>query len=94
MFKKEKSVRKCYNMQEVIVPNEVVEMVRAYRNVTQLPLGKLDLVRETSSNTYWSVDPGTFPGFINWPDAASLLVNMFLEEIKGEYTTYPLQGIK
>jgi hypothetical protein len=80
VFRKEMVGTRRIALREIAMTAGVADVLTRFRLGTGLAVGDLDLVRESESGTYWSVDPGSFPSFELWPDAAPLLVDAILRE--------------
>lgn len=63
-------------------PTDIKEIILKWKEKHKLLFGHLDMVRETSSNKLYIVDPGTFPEFSNWHgnyDPVSKICDMIVE---------------
>ncbi|MFX1498745.1 MAG: RimK family alpha-L-glutamate ligase [Promethearchaeota archaeon] len=80
--KKKPMVNEHAPVEVIETPNDIEEIIFKWKDKHNLLFGHLDMIRESSSNKLYVVDPGTFPEFSNWHgnyDPVSKICDMIIE---------------
>ena len=75
-------------MEEVVPSEDMVSIIKKWKEYHDIPFGHLDVIKEESTNKIYVVDPGNFPEFTNWkhnddpcPKICNIILNR-IEELK------------
>jgi len=85
-----------HNSVKVIeTPSDIRDIIFKWKKAYNLLFGHLDIVRETSSNKLYIVDPGSFPEFSNWKcedEPISMICDLIIERYKNIKKHTKIQG--
>jgi len=71
-------------MTEITPSQDMIAILRKWREYHDIPFGHLDVIKEESTNNIYVVDPGCFPEFSNWKrgdDPCPKICNIILKRI-------------